>query len=57
MLHVVSLMDSEMTLKNATAHLRGLLKRKGEVGILAKLGLNDLETIIQNTENLGVKVS
>lgn len=51
-----SFIELESPISKVASTLRVITKRKGEAASLAKLGLHELETIITNTEALGVKV-
>ncbi|GLV39622.1 Gcn2 [Carabus blaptoides fortunei] len=55
MVTLFSLIETESPINKASNTLRMITKRKGEAGQLAKLGLDELTKIIQNTEALGVK--
>lgn len=57
MLRVVELMDSDIPLKQLAEKTNKLLRRKGEVGQLAKKAINELEMIVKNVQALGVTVS
>ena len=51
-----SFIELESPISKVASTLRVITKRKGEAASLAKQGLHELETIITNTEALGVKV-
>lgn len=51
-----SLTEMESPISRVASALRVITNRKGEAASLAKQGLHELETIITNTEALGVKV-
>ena len=52
-----SLTEMESPISKVASALRVITNRKGEAASLAKQGLRELETIITNTEALGVKVT
>jgi translation initiation factor 2-alpha kinase 4 len=56
MVTLFSLIETENPISKVASAFRIITKRKGEAASLAKQGLHELETIISNTEALGVKV-
>ncbi|XP_077285683.1 eukaryotic translation initiation factor 2 alpha kinase Gcn2 isoform X2 [Arctopsyche grandis] len=50
-----SLMETECPIEKLSHILKPLLKKRGEVNVLARAGVKDLETIVHNAEILGVK--
>ncbi|XP_023718266.1 eIF-2-alpha kinase GCN2 isoform X3 [Cryptotermes secundus] len=55
MVTLFSLIGTENPISKVASAFRIITKRKGEAASLAKQGLHELETIISNTEALGVK--
>jgi translation initiation factor 2-alpha kinase 4 len=56
MVTLFSLIETESPISKVASAFRVITKRKGEAASLAKQGFHELETIITNTEALGVKV-
>jgi translation initiation factor 2-alpha kinase 4 len=56
MVTLFGLIEMENPISKVASTLRVITKKKGEAASLAKQGLHELETIITNTEALGVKV-
>ncbi|KAJ4436658.1 hypothetical protein ANN_16789 [Periplaneta americana] len=55
MVTLFSLIETESPISKVASAFRVITKRKGEAASLAKQGFHELETIISNTEALGVK--
>lgn len=51
-----NLLETESSVAKIASVLRTITRRKGDAAGLAKEGLKDIETVISNIENLGVKV-
>lgn len=56
MVTLFNLIEIESPISKVASTFRVITKRKGEAASLAKQGFHELETIIVNTEALGVKV-